>query len=187
MRQVPLRALLPLAAGLPSRLKGQRRVKSCLLPLTGLPRKRQELTPNAANALSKTAMARVVDSEQRLPPQQSNMSQSPPPDKTQNPEAFSKAWWQEQPSVGELSVMIFFVYAVGTVIVLLVKELHSGLKGGSSTVVFGPLLMGATFTVRSWFSGSWARSGTRKQLFVTHAVVCAIGLVLSFHIATKGT
>ena len=83
--------------------------------------------------------------------------------------------------------MIFFVYAVGTVITLMVKELHSGLKGGSSMIVFGPLLMGATFTARAWFSGSWARTGTRKQLFVTHAVLCAIGLALTYHIATKGT
>lgn len=85
--------------------------------------------------------------------------------------------------------MIFLIYTVGTLVAMIVKELHSGFRGGPALTVFGPLLMGATFTIRAWFSGSgsWARTGTRKQLFTTHAVICAIGLALSFHVATKGT
>lgn len=115
------------------------------------------------------------------------MSQTPldrPP--TPNPETATKTWWEQQPSSGEIYVMVFLVYAVGSVIALLVKTIHSGLEGGASTMVFGPLLMGATFMVRTWFSGHSLKTGSRSQLLTTHAALCACGLAGAFYVATKG-
>ena len=105
-----------------------------------------------------------------------------PPEKIEKPPTFSKAWWQVKPNLPEAFVQALSIYAIGTLLALLVQVRLKGMGGGLPLAAFLPLLVGAGYSLKGWMLswGNWDQSNTRMKLFFTHAAVCALGVAMSF-------